>query len=74
MLVTMVKEEGMMRPLRGVNAMVAGAGPAHAMYFGCLETGKTFASRFQIDPRIGDGKFYSIFSLRKDVFSNERNL
>jgi len=55
MLVTMVKEEGMMRPLRGVNAMVAGAGPAHAMYFGCLETGKTFASRFQIDPRIGDG-------------------
>ena len=69
MLVTMVKEEGMMRPLRGVNAMVAGAGPAHAMYFGCLETGKTFASRFQIDPRIGDGKFF--FQIRvKFIFQD----
>lgn len=55
MLETMVKEEGMLRPMRGVNAMVAGAGPAHAMYFGCLETGKTMAAKFHIAPHVGDG-------------------
>lgn len=34
---TMVREEGVLRPLRGLNAMALGAGPAHAMYFTALE-------------------------------------
>lgn len=36
-LVNMMKEEGAMRPLRGMGAMVAGAGPAHALYFAAYE-------------------------------------
>lgn len=32
-----VRTEGFWRPLRGLNVMVMGAGPAHAMYFGCYE-------------------------------------
>lgn len=55
MLSTMIKEEGKFRPLRGVNAMMAGAGPAHAMYFGCLEKGKTIATSMKVAPHVGDG-------------------
>lgn len=58
MLSTMMKEEGMFRPIRGVSAMVAGAGPAHAMYFGCLETGKKVAENFKMPLHIGDGTFF----------------
>lgn len=32
-----VREEGMLRPMRGFGAVVAGAGPAHALYFTCYE-------------------------------------
>ncbi|KAG7275187.1 hypothetical protein CRUP_023775 [Coryphaenoides rupestris] len=32
-----VRTEGLWRPVRGVNVMAAGAGPAHAMYFACYE-------------------------------------
>ncbi len=34
---TMVREEGLLRPMRGMNAMALGAGPAHALYFTALE-------------------------------------
>ncbi|KAJ8686806.1 hypothetical protein QAD02_022600 [Eretmocerus hayati] len=33
----MMKQEGILRPFRGISAMVAGAGPAHALYFSCYE-------------------------------------
>ncbi|XP_040576876.1 mitoferrin-1 [Lepeophtheirus salmonis] len=33
----MVKEEGILRPMRGFNAMAFGAGPAHALYFSTYE-------------------------------------
>uniref|UniRef100_A0A182JC87 Mitoferrin n=2 Tax=Anopheles atroparvus TaxID=41427 RepID=A0A182JC87_ANOAO len=36
----MVRTEGLMRPFRGVMAVVAGAGPAHALYFGAYEYSK----------------------------------
>ena len=39
---TMVREEGVFRPIRGMNAMAAGAGPAHAMYFSALESTRRF--------------------------------
>ncbi|XP_051157389.1 mitoferrin-1-like [Leptopilina boulardi] len=36
-LTRMVRQEGVLRPFRGVGVMVAGAGPAHALYFSCYE-------------------------------------
>ena len=45
---TMIKEEGILRPWRGMYAMAAGAGPAHAMYFTCLEVGKEYAEKFSL--------------------------
>lgn len=33
----MVKQEGMLRPMRGMGAVVVGAGPAHALYFSSFE-------------------------------------
>lgn len=36
-LFRMVKNEGVLRPVRGMSAVVIGAGPAHALYFSCYE-------------------------------------
>ncbi|XP_062913033.1 mitoferrin-1-like [Mobula hypostoma] len=36
-LLRIIHTEGAWRPLRGLNAMVVGAGPAHALYFACYE-------------------------------------
>ncbi|XP_021936697.1 mitoferrin-1, partial [Zootermopsis nevadensis] len=36
-LFRMVKYEGVLRPVRGMSAVVLGAGPAHALYFSCYE-------------------------------------
>ncbi|XP_043269387.1 mitoferrin-1-like [Venturia canescens] len=33
----MVRQEGVLRPIRGIGTMVTGAGPAHALYFSCYE-------------------------------------
>ncbi|XP_054009414.1 mitoferrin-1-like [Hylaeus anthracinus] len=33
----MIRQEGFLRPIRGMSAMVVGAGPAHALYFSCYE-------------------------------------
>lgn len=35
-----IQTEGFWRPLRGLNVMMMGAGPAHAMYFACYENMK----------------------------------
>lgn len=35
-----IQTEGFWRPLKGLNVMIAGAGPAHAMYFACYENMK----------------------------------
>ncbi|XP_024603447.1 mitoferrin-1 isoform X2 [Neophocaena asiaeorientalis asiaeorientalis] len=35
-----IRTEGFWRPLRGLNVMVMGAGPAHALYFACYENMK----------------------------------
>ncbi|EZA53183.1 mitoferrin-2 isoform X3 [Ooceraea biroi] len=36
-LYKMIRQEGVLRPIRGVSAVVVGAGPAHALYFSCYE-------------------------------------
>nr|XP_045618519.1 mitoferrin-1-like [Procambarus clarkii] len=44
-LVKMVNSEGLLRPMGGVNAVILGAGPAHAFYFSAYEGIKsTFGS------------------------------
>ncbi|CAG9772251.1 unnamed protein product [Ceutorhynchus assimilis] len=35
--IKMVRQEGMLRPIRGMGAMVFGAGPSHALYFSSYE-------------------------------------
>lgn len=40
-LFRMVKNEGVLRPVRGMSAVVLGAAPAHAFYFSCYEYMKT---------------------------------
>ncbi|XP_004270714.1 mitoferrin-1 isoform X1 [Orcinus orca] len=35
-----IRTEGFWRPLRGLNVMMMGAGPAHALYFACYENMK----------------------------------
>lgn len=32
-----IRTEGLLRPLRGLNITMLGAGPAHALYFACYE-------------------------------------
>ncbi|XP_013147955.1 PREDICTED: mitoferrin-1, partial [Papilio polytes] len=36
----MVQREGLLRPIRGMSAVVAGAGPAHACFFATYEQSK----------------------------------
>ena len=46
-LTTMVKREGLFTPLRGMNVVAIGAGPAHALYFSTYEATKKFLNRNQ---------------------------
>uniref|UniRef100_U5ETE7 Putative mitochondrial carrier protein mrs3/4 n=1 Tax=Corethrella appendiculata TaxID=1370023 RepID=U5ETE7_9DIPT len=48
----MIKTEGLLRPFRGMGAVVAGAGPAHAFYFGAYEYSKEFLGTLQIKNEI----------------------
>ncbi|XP_065351002.1 mitoferrin-1 [Cloeon dipterum] len=41
----MVRQEGILRPCRGMSALVVGAGPAHALYFSCYEYSKEKLTR-----------------------------
>uniref|UniRef100_A0A0M3I5V5 Mitoferrin-1 n=2 Tax=Ascaris TaxID=6251 RepID=A0A0M3I5V5_ASCLU len=41
-LASVVKREGWLRPLRGINAMAVGSAPAHAVYFTVYEKTKEF--------------------------------
>ena len=52
---TMVREEGMFRPMKGVSAMAAGAGPAHAMYFTALEKGREFLILNKVPEHVASG-------------------
>ena len=56
---SMVQEEGILRPWRGMFAMALGAGPAHAMYFTCLEVGREKVEKLGLSNKSGfmiDGK------------------
>lgn len=48
---TMVKQEGLLRPIRGMSAMVVGAGPSHALYFSSYEYLKDTMVQHTTTPR-----------------------
>lgn len=41
-MTSMVTKEGLLAPLRGINVVALGAGPAHALYFSTYEATKQF--------------------------------
>lgn len=43
------------RPLRGVGAVVLGAGPAHAFYFGTYEYTKEHLAKYNINDNVNYG-------------------
>lgn len=45
------------RPIRGVTAVVAGAGPAHALYFGSYEISKELMTKVTTHNHINYSKF-----------------
>ena len=60
----MVHKEGVFRPLRGMPAVVFGAGPAHALYFSCYEYLKRLFSSSSLASHtnhFGHGKVYATF-------------
>uniref|UniRef100_T1DEA6 Putative mitochondrial carrier protein mrs3/4 n=2 Tax=Psorophora albipes TaxID=869069 RepID=T1DEA6_9DIPT len=66
----MVRTEGLMRPFRGVMAVVAGAGPAHALYFGAYEYSKETISRFSDRDQINYMVSAALATLVHDAISN----
>jgi len=52
---TMIREEGLLRPIKGMNAMALGAGPAHAMYFTALEKVKEAGMRARMSEHSAAG-------------------
>ncbi|XP_055975135.1 mitoferrin-1 isoform X1 [Sorex fumeus] len=68
-----MRTEGFWRPLRGLNVMVMGAGPAHAMYFACYENMKrTFNAVFhhQGNSHLANGIAGSMATLLHDAVMN----
>lgn len=45
------------RPLRGVGAVVLGAGPAHAFYFGTYEYTKEHLAKYNINDNLNYGNY-----------------
>lgn len=43
-LTQMMSKEGILRPIRGLNVVIAGTAPAHALYFSSYEFTKHFVS------------------------------
>ena len=56
-LVKIFHQEGLKNTVRGINALVVGAGPAHALYFACYEKLKRVFSGGRHSNHIANGKF-----------------
>ncbi|KAK9501593.1 hypothetical protein O3M35_012290 [Rhynocoris fuscipes] len=55
-MTNMISEEGYMRPLRGMLAVVMGAGLAHALYFSIYEFSRdVFKTRFKLNNNLAYG-------------------
>jgi len=55
----MVTQEGVLRPVRGMTAVVCGAGPAHALYFSCYEAMKTKLTHTSLNSHVAFGMYTS---------------
>ncbi|XP_054434959.1 mitoferrin-1 [Pteronotus mesoamericanus] len=68
-----IRTEGFWRPLRGLNVMMMGAGPAHALYFACYENMKrTLNAVFhhQGNSHLANGIAGSLATLLHDAVMN----
>lgn len=68
-----VQTEGLLRPLRGLNITMLGAGPAHAIYFACYEQAKLSLSNvFQNggNSHLANGLAGSIATVLHDAIMN----
>ena len=55
-LMKIVRYEGVGNTVRGISAVISGAGPAHAMYFACYEKIKKVISGGQQGNHFANGK------------------
>lgn len=55
-LYQIVRNEGLKNTVRGINAVVGGAGPAHALYFACYEKLKKVLSGGQAGSHFAYGE------------------
>ncbi|KAG5674153.1 hypothetical protein PVAND_004137 [Polypedilum vanderplanki] len=66
----MIRQEGILRPLRGASAVVLGAGPAHALYFSSYEFTKSSLAKLKINDNINYLISATSATLIHDAISN----
>lgn len=66
----MVQKEGITRPLRGIGAVVLGAGPAHAFYFSTYEFTKEKLTELKINDNVNYIMSATSATLIHDAISN----
>lgn len=71
----MIKNEGLFRPVRGLTAVVVGAGPAHALYFASYEFAKESLTKLTTHHhQLNYGELITIYlnsiNTYRNVFSN----
>ncbi|GAB0098998.1 Mitoferrin [Sergentomyia squamirostris] len=69
-MTTMIQKEGLFRPVRGMGAVVAGAGPAHAFYFASYEYCKDSLSKVTTHNQLSYIASASVATLIHDAISN----
>lgn len=69
-LYKMVRYEGAMQPVRGMTAVVVGAGPAHALYFSCYEKLKRSLSGTEHGNAISQGMAGCLATVAHDSIMN----
>lgn len=72
----MVKKEGVLRPIRGIGAVVLGAGPAHALYFSSYEYLRDVISQHSIlNTTLSSGMFldYCLIPETSKLLTNRFN-
>lgn len=65
-----VRQEGILRTIRGINVMACGAGPAHAMYFACYEKMKSILCRTGRSNHLAHGVAGSCATVLHDAVMN----
>ena len=66
-LVKIFHQEGLKNTVRGINALVVGAGPAHALYFACYEKLKRVFSGGRHSNHIANGKYVELVQVTNKV-------